>query len=234
MNDKTTDALATANAGKKKASRPPNEHANRESILDRPIVTGDQKYAQMAEDLASFTPEELEEAMEDFESFGAGDKQEKRNYRQNMAEMQFGREEDFIGFMQEIAANASGSPLYDDDLVEELGKFLKSHFDRARTANTPPVPARRYVPRKDEIIPFLKEVWGAWLDSGHFSRPALREHDVRAYNALQNWLRNNEPPADMNLKTASEVTDEFLQRDYYRRDEVSRFVGALQRRGLKV
>lgn len=38
-------------------------------------------------------------------------------------EMQFGREEDFIGFMQEIAANASGSPLYDDALVEELGKL---------------------------------------------------------------------------------------------------------------
>lgn len=148
-------------------------------------------------------------------------------------EMQFGREEDFIGFMQEIAANASGSPLYDDALVEELGKFLKSHFDRARLEHMPPVPKRKYVPRKDEIIPFLREVWGEWLDAAQLTMPILKDADHRAYQALQNWTRSNELPEGMRIKSASDVTSEFLERDYFRRDEIFRASSAMGRRGLK-
>lgn len=148
-------------------------------------------------------------------------------------EMQFGREEDFIGFMQEIAANASGGPLYDDALVEELGKFLKSHFDRARLDHTPPVPNRKYVPRKDEIIPFLREVWADWLDAEQLTMPILKDADHRAYQALQNWTRNNELPEGMRIKSASDVTSEFLERDYFRRDEIFRASSAMGRRGLK-
>ncbi|MET4131771.1 hypothetical protein ABIE62_000887 [Porphyrobacter sp. MBR-155] len=148
-------------------------------------------------------------------------------------EMQFGREEDFIGFMQEIAANASGSPLFDDALVEELGKFLKSHFDRARLDHTPPLPERKYVPRKDEIVPFLREVWGEWVDAEQLTMPILKDADHRAYQALQNWTRNNELPEGLRVKSASDVTSEFLERDYFRRDEIFRASSAMGRRGLK-
>ncbi|GGN51250.1 hypothetical protein GCM10011349_23660 [Novosphingobium indicum] len=147
--------------------------------------------------------------------------------------MQFGREEDFVGFMQEVAAKASGSPLYDDSLAEELGKFLKSHFDRAREAHTPPVPERRYIPRKDEIVPFLREVWSEWLTAEQLTMPILKDADYRAYQALHNWTRKNNLPADVRIKTSSETTDEFLARDYFRRDEIFRAASALSRRGIK-
>ena len=148
-------------------------------------------------------------------------------------EMRFGKEEDFVGFMQEVAASASGSPLFDGALVEELGKFLKSHFDRAREAHTPPVPERRYIPRKDEIVPFLREVWSEWLAAEQLTMPILKDADYRAYQALHNWTRKNNLPDDVRIKTSSDATDEFLAREYFRRDEIYRAASALSRRGIK-
>ncbi|RKF22977.1 hypothetical protein D6851_00190 [Altericroceibacterium spongiae] len=147
--------------------------------------------------------------------------------------MNFENENEFIDFMQEIAANVGGNALYDDSLVDELGKFLKSHFNRARAAETPSVPTRKYQPRKDEIIPFLREVWGEWLADDKLTKQVLKDNDTPAYNALSNWQRNNDLPDDMTIKSLADLNDEFLEWGYYKRDEVHRVVGALNRRGMK-
>lgn len=151
---------------------------------------------------------------------------------QKKTQMKFERVEDFTNFMTMIAANVTGHPLLDDTLSEELGKFLKSHFERARAAQTPPVPERKYVPRKDEIIPFLREVWGEWLADDKLTKQVLKDNDTPAYNALSNWQRNNDLPDGMTIKTLADLNDEFLQWGYYRRDEVHRVASALARRGL--
>lgn len=148
-------------------------------------------------------------------------------------EMNFENENEFIDFMQEIAANVGGNALYNDSLVDELGKFLKSHFNRARAAETPSVPTRKYQPRKDEIIPFLREVWGEWLADDKLTKQVLKDNDTPAYNALSNWQRNNDLPDDMTIKSLADLNDEFLEWGYYKRDEVHRVVGALNRRGMK-
>lgn len=196
-------------------------------IPDDPIL--DRAKAALSEKVQKTGPRLT--LMDTYRAMGRGPVK-RRKPEPKKTEMNFENEEDFIEFMQEIAANVGGSPLYNDALVEELGTFLRSHFNRVRAAQTPPVPRRKYTPRKDEIIPFLREVWGEWLADDKLTKQVLKDHDTPAYNALSNWQRNNDLPDDMTIKTLADLNNEFLEWGYYRRDEVHRVASALARRGL--
>ncbi|WP_157081282.1 hypothetical protein [Novosphingobium naphthalenivorans] len=139
-------------------------------------------------------------------------------------------EKRFIDLMKSVAKEASESPHLADDLPQVVESLLKAHFNRYHQLNPPPVPERKYVPRQDEIIPFLYDVWGDWIASGRLTKPTLRQHDKRAYTALQNWLRHNDLPAEIAVRNNWEVNDEFAQREWFHRDEIVRATGALYRR----
>ncbi len=114
--------------------------------------------------------------------------------------------------------------------VEELMKFLNGNFSRHAERNPPPVPKRKFVPRKDQIIPFLDEVWGEWIAASQLTKPLLKEHDDKAYDALMNYQRNKPLPTGLELATQKEANDLFLERGYFTADEAHRVVGLLSRR----
>lgn len=115
-------------------------------------------------------------------------------------------------------------------LIDDVSAFLKGYRDRYDEANPPSVPRRKFVPRKDHIIPFLREVWGEWLDWGRLSKSVLKDHDPKAYDALTNWQKTNDLPKDISIGTVAQMNDRFLQRRYFALDEVVRASAALTRR----
>lgn len=144
--------------------------------------------------------------------------------------MSFSGEKDFIEAIESYARSSADSLPHGQGVADALGSFLKAHFARARAQETPPVPERKYVPRQDEIIPFLREVWGEWLAGGHLARQTLYDHDPAAYSALSNWLRNNELPDDMDIPSNREITDRELESEWFHRDDVPRIASAIGRR----
>lgn len=156
---------------------------------------------------------------------------EKRNRSVlSIPEMSFSGEKDFIEAIESYARSHADSLPHGHSVADALGSFLKAHFARARTQHAPPVPERKYVPRQDEIIPFLREVWGEWLAGGYLERQTLYDHDPTAYSALSNWLRNNELPDDMDIPSNREVNDRELENEWFHRDDVPRIASAIARR----
>ena len=156
---------------------------------------------------------------------------EKRNRSVlSIPEMSFSGEKNFIEAIESYARSSADSLPHGQGVADALGSFLKAHFARARAQETPPVPERKYVPRQDEIIPFLREVWGEWLAGGHLARQTLYDHDPAAYSALSNWLRNNELPDDMDIPSNREITDRELESEWFHRDDVPRIASAIGRR----
>lgn len=97
-------------------------------------------------------------------------------------------------------------------------------------ANPPPIPERKYHPRKDNIVEFLQEVWGEWNDRDLLSRRVLQIHDRRAHGALINYLRTDTLPEGLNVWTTKDETDRWLEHGLFTADEVTRASGALQTR----
>lgn len=145
-------------------------------------------------------------------------------------EMGFSGEKEFIEAIQSFARSSADSLPHGQGVADALGSFLKAHFARAKAQETPPVPERKYVPRQDEIIPFLREVWADWLAGGHLARQTLYDHDPAAYSALSNWLRNNELPDDMDIPSNREITDRELENEWFHREDVPRIASAIGRR----
>lgn len=139
-------------------------------------------------------------------------------------------EERFIELMKSVAAEAIDGTLLDENMPEAIESLLRAHFHRAHELNKPPIPTIKYRPRVDKIIPFLYLIWSDWIASGHFTKAVLRQNDKPAYTALQNWLRTNEMPTVIAARNFREVNDEFVQREWFHRDEVVRATGALYRR----
>lgn len=132
-------------------------------------------------------------------------------------------------FMNYAAMAAKEFP-HAQNLDQVIGSFLRAHFAKVRAQSLPPIPERKYVPRQDEIIPFLREVWSDWLAGGHLQRQILHDNDPDAYSALSNWLRNNKLPDDMDIPTNREVTDRELENEWFHRDDVPRIASAMARR----
>ena len=139
-------------------------------------------------------------------------------------------EELFIKSVMNYAANAANESPHAENLAQAIGSFLRSHFARVKAQSLPHIPERKYVPRQDEIIPFLREVWSDWLAGGHLQRQILHDHDPDAYSALSNWLRNNQLPDDMDIPTNREVTDRELENEWFHREDVPRIASAMGRR----
>jgi hypothetical protein len=58
---------------------------------------------------------------------------------------------------------------------------------------------------------FVKRVYGEWLGKG-FTRATLRHLDPPLAQAMTNWLRHNEMPADVDLPTLKEQNTRWVER----------------------
>lgn len=116
---------------------------------------------------------------------------------------------------------------------EEMRHFAHAFLERYDETNPPPVPKRRFIPRQDQILDFLREAWGEWIERGLLTKPLLKAHDEKAYDALMNWQRANSLPDDLYLPTQKEANDRFLERRYFTVDEAHRVVGLIARRDRK-
>lgn len=114
--------------------------------------------------------------------------------------------------------------------VDEFSSFLSGYVARLNEDNPPRLPSRKFTPRQDRIVDFLLEVWGEWLERGLLTKPLLKEHDPKAYDALMNYQRANELPSELQLPTQREANDLFLERGYFTAQEAQRVVGLLTRR----
>lgn len=85
---------------------------------------------------------------------------------------------------------------------------------------------------------FIKRHYEPWIGRG-LARPDIKRLDARLYVALNNWLRHNEIPSDLNLPTLKEKNDGWVATilkegrptaDNMTAKEASRLAGALHRR----
>jgi len=84
------------------------------------------------------------------------------------------------------------------------------------SSKTPPLPNKApmlYAERADKsqnIIEFLREIYGPWVRHGALSRPELNKYDPSAYVALRNWLKKHELPAGIEIPTKSQALNNLL------------------------
>jgi hypothetical protein len=89
-------------------------------------------------------------------------------------------------------------------LIEQGRKKLPEHAPELYVGN------RGGKKDGENIIDFLRRVWGEWIGTGALTRPDLRRLDSNAYTALNNYLRNHELPSDIRIPKLSEVNDMAL------------------------
>ena len=58
---------------------------------------------------------------------------------------------------------------------------------------------------------FIRRHYAPWLGKG-LTRPDIKRLDPQLYVGLNNWLRNNEMPADVDLPTLKEKNDRWVER----------------------
>jgi hypothetical protein len=141
--------------------------------------------------------------------------------------------EDLVNTQVNVAQSFVEKGLADPTFPKELERFIMSHFARVNEADLPPIPERKFQAREDDIIDFLRDVWGEWLDRGLLTKAILRNADRNAVIALNNWLRpdaGNVLPEDIDIPGQAEANDRFLARGYFTTSEVHRASGALTRR----
>lgn len=69
-------------------------------------------------------------------------------------------------------------------------------------------PKYPYAPRMEGgIVKYLEDNWAPYIEAGLLARPDLNRIDPEAYQALRNWLRQNELPAHLYVPTVSEAID---------------------------
>ena len=84
--------------------------------------------------------------------------------------------------------------------------------DRFYSIELPETAPELYSERRDRsegAVGFLKRVYGPWLGQG-LARNHMRHLDPVFYHALQNWLRKNVLPDDVDLPTKKELNDREL------------------------
>ena len=67
--------------------------------------------------------------------------------------------------------------------------------------------------KKENIVDFLKRVWGPWMDTDSITRSDLRVLDPSAERAVENWLLQRDLPTDVNLPTKKARNDRELAAD---------------------
>jgi len=82
-------------------------------------------------------------------------------------------------------------------------------------AGAPPLPDgapaiyRDRADKGENIITFLKRVWGPWLEARVLTRRDLRRLDPSADGAVVNWLRHSPFPDDIYLPTLKDSNDQL-------------------------
>lgn len=116
---------------------------------------------------------------------------------------------------------STGTAIINDEEVALLKAFnsLDTNNKRLVEAFTkslmrPPLPEtapKEYSKRKDRSespVDFIRRVYATWLATG-IPRPHLKKIDGKLYVGLQNWLRQNELPSDVNLPKRSDEFDDI-------------------------
>ena len=120
-----------------------------------------------------------------------------------------------------------------DKFVESVLTLADEFQRKSQMAKLPERPVRDFVPRRDNIIDYVRspDGFGPWLAAGLLTRPLMREMSPKAYMALSNWLRNNELPDDLHIPTKTEVVSEQIaSADKLLMGEAARIAGTLSTR----
>lgn len=134
------------------------------------------------------------------------------------------------GALRNLASVISKDFNVQNDFLRQAEMLVtRFRFDQ-NEANPPPIPTRKFNPRKDDIIEFIREEWGEWCKRGLLTRMKLKRHDRRAWSGVINYMRTDEWPSDLPVMTAKEYTDRWLGRGLFTLDEVSRAAGSFNNR----
>lgn len=134
------------------------------------------------------------------------------------------------GALRNLASVISKDFNVQNDFLRQAEMLVtRFRFDQ-NEANPPPIPARKFNPRKDDIIEFIREEWGEWCKRGLLTRMKLKRHDRRAWSGVINHMRTDEWPSDLPVMTAKEYTDRWLTRGLFTLDEVPRAAGVFNAR----
>jgi hypothetical protein len=87
--------------------------------------------------------------------------------------------------------------------VYDATKLLESYVQR----DLPEWPKREFRRGEDDVIEYIRasDGLGPWAEANALNRPLMRKIAPGAYNALLDFLRRNELPADLNIPKKSEV-----------------------------
>lgn len=130
------------------------------------------------------------------------------------------------GALRNLAATISKDFNVQNDFLRQAEMLVaRFRFDQ-NEANPPPVPVRKFNPRTDDIVEFIREEWGEWCRRGLLTRMKLKHHDRRAWSGVINYMRTDEWPNDLPVLTAKEYNDRWLTRGLFTLNEVARATGA--------
>lgn len=147
--------------------------------------------------------------------------------------------------MEDAAAIAHAEKSRIDQIVSDFraGKSLtletefKPAADSGATAalTLPDAPPKYpYAPRMaGGIVKYLEDNWAPYIEAGLLTRPDLNRIDPDAYQALRNWLRQNELPDHLYLPTVSEAIDREIE-DLGGARRIKRLAAALAARERKL
>ncbi len=75
----------------------------------------------------------------------------------------------------------------------------------------------------ENIVSFLRRVWGPWIDAGLLTRTDLRRLDKKAETGIVNWLAKDPLPDDLWIPTKKAAADALVGKAFQRRlDQMDR------------
>ncbi len=94
-------------------------------------------------------------------------------------------------------------------------------------------PKYPYAPRMDGgIVKYLEDNWAPYIAAGVLNQADLRRIDLSGYQALHNWMRQNDLPAHLRIPTKSEAIDREIEA-LGGEDRILHLAGAIQSRARR-
>lgn len=109
-----------------------------------------------------------------------------------------------------VAEHLAGKPLSLEPTFKPAAEGADAPIPSLRLPDAPP--KYPYAPRMEGgIVKYLEDNWAAYIEAGLMTRPDLARIDPDAYQALRNWLRQNDLPRHIYLPTVSEGIDREIE-----------------------
>lgn len=119
------------------------------------------------------------------------------------------RVEQLRSFIEE--RGTSGLPNALKSIFPEVAKSVAPPSDPAILPKAPPATWKEHKQPGETPPSFVRRVYGEWLGKG-FTRATLRHLDPPLAQAMTNWLRHNQMPADVDLPTLKEQNTRWVER----------------------